>query len=149
QQAYTVRWNGVPRSDLRWSPDSRAILIEPVYGESSAMTPYAEPFVYDIESGQATTLTDTNFGKVWGGDNRSLLNIAGYDTPVFTLIDPIDDLRREIGSAADLVHESVEWVSPLCDFAWSPEARRWYFVAQCGTAFTPAERVYSVMPDGT
>ncbi len=149
QQAYTTVWSGGPRTDLYWSPDSRAILIEPAYGESPPFQPpYAESFVYYIETGHVTQLPDTIAGKTWENDSHALLDVKGYDAPILTLIDPYKNIHYEIGQVEGLSPEGVDWVDPFCEFVWSPEQQRWYFIAQCGTQITPAERVYSIELDG-
>ena len=126
RQAYTTLWSGGPRTDLRWSPDSQAILIEPIYGESPAQVPpYAETFVYLLDTNQVTVVADVYSRMKWGDDSSTLHEYG------LSLLNPYDSTRYTIRQLGNKGLLSFENLSSSCNYVWSANLQRWYFVSPC------------------
>ncbi|MEO8606374.1 MAG: hypothetical protein ABI690_00710 [Chloroflexota bacterium] len=126
QQAYTTVWSGEPRTDLHWSPDSRAILIEPTYGESPAFQPpYAESFVYLLDTGGIMLENEHYWEMGWGEDSTTLREIG------LVLANPYDNTRHTIHHLGNQGSSASENQGPACNYIWSAGLKRWYFVSPC------------------
>lgn len=129
QQAYTTLWTGGPRTDVRWSPDSHAILIDPTYGESpSDIPPVAQPFVYLLDTGGVMLENDLYSDMNWGEDSTTLREIG------LVLANPYDNTRhtiRQIGNQSSPASDQSDQPDWPCNYRWSAGLERWYSVFSC------------------
>jgi hypothetical protein len=117
---------------LKWSPDSQNILIEPEVEDNCGCMGRAEVRIYNLVSGDIHQLTDRSRDLVggsftWATNNFDLIySGSGVD---------IVEIRPDGIHRQSLVNFEMnpppDSFSGSCNFAWSEQRTRWYYVVGC------------------
>jgi hypothetical protein len=137
---------------LKWSPDSRALLILPRRADTCDCGASPEAQVYDLETNNIHKLTNQAL-EIYGGafawlpDSDGLVYTNPFDPLAIMMIDREGDNRRLL---VDLDKNPPGSAYPAaCDYAWSSERARLYYIAGClGPIDDPRDYLYSSDLDG-
>ncbi|MEO8606372.1 MAG: hypothetical protein ABI690_00700 [Chloroflexota bacterium] len=131
---------------LKWSPDSQNLLIEPEVEDNCGCMGRPEVRVYNLVSDTLIQLTDQSrnvYGRVftWAENNRDLV-YAGNGVNIVEF--GLGGIHRQ-----PLVNFEInpppDSFSGSCNFAWSEQRARWYYVVGCLWLIDdPLDSLYSV-----
>jgi predicted outer membrane repeat protein len=141
---------------LTWSPNSDAIVLQPVLNDNSLVypNPMPETFLYTLGTTQLTQLTSGTSNVenefLWIPNSQTLVYIgaglpcvepcrAKYDIYLINAVNlngsPLTNLGTQIPS--DVLHS-------ICDLRWSASNQRLYYTVGCAGSPPRLEHLYSV-----
>jgi hypothetical protein len=128
-----------------WSPNGQFLLVKPTNAYFDPL-PIPENFVYSL-SNDAISYPVNTFSRLdtlfWTPDSVLL-----YDNPIVPWQESLMTfLPADIAMTGSISREESVNVSLdnefICDYAWSPYNRRWYFSVGCAADGSGIERIYS------